>query len=103
MRLRIGEGFSYLPTEWWAVAPVDQIEVTVTADTERDRFRISVSGIADEFVAGAEWNARWRNIVARPRFFVPPIEYVSRLGVSIEERRGPAPKLCAELLDDVGN
>ena len=44
VRLRIGEGWTYLPTDWLTVEPGDRVEVTVTADTERDRFRISVSG-----------------------------------------------------------
>ena len=49
-----------LPTEWQSVAPGDPIDGTVQPDTERDRFRVTVTDHPDEFVAAAEWDAQRR-------------------------------------------
>jgi hypothetical protein len=101
MRLRIGEGWIYLATEWDRVRPGETITLTVTADTERDRFRVSIPGHPDEFVNAAEWSRRWVNVPSTAAHAVPPVEFVEPLGVTIEERRGPPPKLCVKLLADL--
>ena len=75
--------------------------MTITAESERDRYRISLSNREVVYVAAAEWNASWSNIAARAWFAVPPVQFVSRLGVSVAERRGTAPELCAGLLNDL--
>jgi hypothetical protein len=100
-RLRVGEGSVYLPTEWRRTRPGESFEISVAAETERDRFRVGISGNTDEFVNAAEWNSRWIHLVSRARLAVPSARLVDGLGVSISESRGPRPELCDELLRDL--
>lgn len=103
VRLRIGEAWIYLPTEWYDVDPGDRIEVSLTADTARDRYQLLMTDGFDGYIPAAEWQTNGIQVVNRPRFDFPHPDFQEAYGIALSAQRGPPLSLCNRLLDGTGD
>lgn len=101
IRLRVGEGYVFYPTEWVDFGPGDSIDVHVHVDTERDRFYIRFGDTDAGFVAAAETNGNRPIAISEPRFTLPSWLDQGIVGLQLRSSYGPRLDLCDDLLDEI--
>jgi hypothetical protein len=98
VRLRLGEGFVYYPTEWIDVEPGDRLDLRVRVDTERDRFNITFGGTDLGYFSAAEADGDRAMVIVQPRLARQTRAVPEQLGFEITARRGQRLELCDDLI-----
>lgn len=101
VRLRIGEGWIFLPTPWYSVEPGTTFEVSLLAEPERDRYRLLVGDVFDEHFPLLESDQHGVKRVAIASFDLPGPSVEQRLGVTLTSRPGPALELCERVASGI--
>jgi len=100
VRLRVGEGIYFLPTEWQRLDDGERIEARITADTALDRLYVEF-GESNTVVALAAWSPEWHMEVTRPAARLAPVDAQLRAGVGLTTTLGAPLELCNRLLERV--
>lgn len=97
VRLRIGEGWIYLPTAWHDVEPGTDFEVTLIAEPERDRYRLIMGDVFDEYFPLLEADQHGIKRIAIASYDFPGPAVQEDNGIALSSQPGPPLELCERL------
>lgn len=103
IRLRIGEGVYFLPTDWYRLRQDESVTLTLSADTARDRFVLTMTGGLTTYVPSSQASSQWVIVMSTPRFDFPSAETQTDGGIALTGTFGRRPQLCDRLLSSARN
>lgn len=100
IRLRMGEGLVFFPSEWIDAAPGQDIDVGVRLDTAMNRYLITFGGQEVGYVVASETDDnKQETIVAIPSFALSSELDQTIVGYTLTPELGPRLDLCDRLWD----
>lgn len=102
IRLRMGEGFVFYPSDWVAIGPGQTVDVAVRLVTTVNRYVITLDGDEVGYVAAAETDGNELVTAAVPSFVRPSELDQVDVGFRLTSEMGPRLDVCDRLLDGLG-
>jgi hypothetical protein len=101
IRLRMGEGYVFYPSDWIEFEAGQSLDVGVRLDTTVNRYLIELDGEEVGYVAASETDGNAPMIPAIPSFALPPELDRAIVGYALTPEMGPRLELCDRVLGAV--